>query len=140
MCASSCKLCFKTFSHRDLASLMDGHCHLPLPFKSEADHESACSHLPVQLSVLIDTLKLQDDIVEFSIAGMPLIESSSISSLRIPFIFKEDRSRPSLNVTLVHCYLYTQISESCSIIFNRLRDHAMDLEGVAAKLPDKFKV
>ena len=78
---------------------MDGHCHLPLPFKSEADRESACSHLPVQLSLLIDTLKLQDDIVEFSIAGMPLVDSSSISSLRIPFIFKEDRTRPSLNVT-----------------------------------------
>lgn len=89
----------QTFSYRDLASLMDGHCHLPLPFKSEAGHESACSHMPVQLSLLIDTLKLQEDVVEFSIAGMPLIDTSSISSLRIPFIFKEDRSKLSQNMT-----------------------------------------
>ena len=87
------------FSHGDLSSLINGHCHLPLPAKREGTNESAYSHLPAQLSTLIDTLKLQEDVVEFCIAGMPLIDNSSISSLRIPFIFKEDRSRPSLHVT-----------------------------------------
>lgn len=83
----------------ELSSLINGHCRLPLPAKREEMHESVYSHLPAQLSNLIDVLKLQQDVVEFCIAGMPLIDNSSISSLRIPFIFKEDRSRPSLHVT-----------------------------------------
>ena len=87
------------FSHRELSSLINGHCHLPLSSKSDDIHEAAWSNLPAQLSLLLDTLRLQENVVEFFIAGMPLLDNSSISSLRIPFIFKEDRSRPSLNIT-----------------------------------------
>ena len=87
------------FCHRDLSSLINGHCHLPLPAKSEENFDSPYSHLPAQLSLLLDSPKLQEDVMEFCIAGMPLIDTSSISSLRVPFTFKEDRSRTSLHVS-----------------------------------------
>ena len=87
------------FSLRNLSSLINGHCHLPLPAKSEENFDSPYSHLPAQLSLLVDTPKLQEDVMEFCIAGMPLIDTSSISTLRVPFTFKEDRSRPSLHIS-----------------------------------------
>ena len=98
-CLPHVLLFFFFFSHRELSSLINGHCHLPLPAKNEESYDSPYSHLPAQLSLLVDTPKLQEDVMEFCIAGMPIIDTSSISSLRIPFIFREDRSRPALHVT-----------------------------------------
>lgn len=73
----------------DLLQLIHGNSILPLPtIHSSAEQRS--SNLPAQLCSLIDLVHLQEDVLAFCIAGMPLIEQSSISSLRVPFKFKEE--------------------------------------------------
>lgn len=107
-----CILSVQYFSLSELTSLINGHCHLPPPAKKDEVFQSKCSQLPAQLSLLIDLAKLQESVVEFCIAGMPLLDNSSISSLRIPFIFKEDKSRTSLQIRYDSCamYAYEQLS------------------------------
>ncbi len=45
---------------------------------------------------LLDTSQLQEDFVEAYIAGKPLIDPASISSIRMPFKFREDDDTASL--------------------------------------------
>ena len=49
-------------------------------------------NLPGQLGPLLNLHTLQEDVLVTCLAGMPLIEQSSVSSLRIPFRFKDDSS------------------------------------------------
>jgi hypothetical protein len=50
------------------------------------------SYLPGQLGPLINLTTLQEDVLVTCLAGMPLIEHSSVTSMRIPFKFKDDSS------------------------------------------------
>ena len=47
-------------------------------------------YLPGQLGPLMNLCNLQEDVLVTCLAGMPLIEPSSVSSIRTPFMFKDD--------------------------------------------------
>ncbi len=82
------------YSCSDLLQLIHGRTILPpaYPPTSDGEPHPTLSYLPGQLSTLIDLSPLQEDILSLCVAGMPLMDPSSIDSLRLPFKFKEDSS------------------------------------------------
>ena len=88
----------------DLLQLIHSRSHLPLAFPTDLGGPSPIgSNLPGQMADIIDLHKLQEDILATCIAGKPLLDETSIASMRIPFKFKEDTSSLS-------CLLYTSPS------------------------------
>ena len=108
MCVQFYSVCYSLPSSQaptDLLQLIHSRNYLPYAFPTDPRKRptsAAChSNLPGQMIGLIDLSKLQDDILRTCIAGKPLIEDSSISSLRIPFNFKEDVSLGAFQLGLV---------------------------------------
>ena len=91
----------------DLLQLIHSRSHLPLAFPTDLGGPSPIgSNLPGQMADIIDLHKLQEDILATCIAGKPLIDETSIASMRIPFKFKEDTSSLSLHIRCVHVYVH----------------------------------
>ncbi len=85
-------------SCNDLLQLIHGRTLLPHAYPPTSDTEPRLTHsyLPGQLSTLIDLDPLQEDILSLCVVGVPLIDPSSIDSLRLPFKFKEDTTSNTL--------------------------------------------
>ena len=77
-----------------MLQLILGRSHLPVAFPTDPTQNSSHFHhqsyLPGQLGSLVNLLALQEDVLVTCLAGMPLIEQSSVSLMRIPFKFKDD--------------------------------------------------
>ena len=76
-----------------LLQLILSRSHLPMAFPTDPTQMSLPPHhgyLPGQLGPLMNLCNLQEDILVTCLAGMPLIEPSSVSSIRTPFMFKDD--------------------------------------------------
>ncbi len=88
---------FTGSAHRrnNLLQLILGRSHLPMAFPTDPSGNSTSSlHscLPGQLGPLVNLQNLQEDILVMWLAGMPVIDQASVSSLRMPFKFKDDGS------------------------------------------------
>ena len=89
-----------------MLQLIHGNSYLPLPTPARSTTADHSSNLPAQLGALINLDHLQEDVLAYCIAGMPLIEELSISSLRVPFKFKEEDSVTSLDRCVVGLLLF----------------------------------
>ena len=120
----------------DLLQLIHSRNYLPYAFPTDPSKQPTFathhSNLPGQMIGSIDLNKLQDDILRTCIAGKPLIEDSCISSLRIPFKFKEDVSLGAFQLGLVLfiitafavCSTYSSdLTSSLFFYFYSLRDY-----------------
>lgn len=79
----------------NLLQLILGRSHLPMAFPTDPADQMVPpqhSYLPGQLGPLVNLHMLQEDILVTCLTGMPVIEHSSMSSLRVPFKFKDDGS------------------------------------------------
>ena len=79
----------------NLLQLILSRSHLPVAVPTDPTQRPVVSqhgHLPGQLEPLLNLYTLQEDVLVTCLAGLPLIEQSSVSSLRIPFRFKDDSS------------------------------------------------
>jgi len=84
-----------TQRRNSLLQLILGRSHLPMAFPTDPSGGSTpCLHscLPGQLGPLVNLQTLQEDILVTWLAGMPIIDQASVSSLRLPFKFKDDGS------------------------------------------------
>lgn len=88
--------CHISCRRNNLLQLVLGRSHLPVAFPTDPASQPAPlphhSYLPGQLSPLINLVTLQEDVLVTCLAGMPLIEHTSVSSMRIPFKFRDDSS------------------------------------------------
>ena len=125
-----------------MLQLILGRSHVPVAFPTDPTQQATLpqhSFLPGQLGPLVNLQTLQDDVLVTFLAGMPLIEQTSVFSMRTPFKFKDDSSPQFRWVWLWVWSLRAIVTVMCSS-FSSLRDHTVDIDAIAEKLPESFKV